>query len=196
MDFWDRVAGVYDLSQTLNGRVYRELVDITGKLVPTGAKVLDCAAGTGKLTLAAAKKADRVLCTDMSENMLSKAKKKANAQGMDNITFEKRNIFALPDADETYDVVIAGNVLHLLDNPENAVRELFRVVKKGGRLLLPTFLVKDNALIKAYKLIGFNLSANYTPKTYREMLENAGVGEVKTKLIKGFIPCCYAVIKK
>lgn len=196
MDFWDRVAGVYDLSQTLNGRVYRELVYITGKLVPTGAKVLDCAAGTGKLTLAAAKKADRVLCTDMSENMLSKAKKKANAQGMDNITFEKRNIFALPDADETYDVVIAGNVLHLLDNPENAVRELFRVVKKGGRLLLPTFLVKDNALIKAYKLIGFNLSANYTPKTYREMLENAGVGEVKTKLIKDFIPCCYAVIKK
>ena len=128
--------------------------------------------------------------------MLSKAKKKANAQGMDNITFEKRNIFALPDADETYDVVIAGNVLHLLDNPENAVRELFRVVKKGGRLLLPTFLVKDNALIKAYKLIGFNLSANYTPKTYREMLENTGVGEVKTKLIKDFIPCCYAVIKK
>ncbi|MGN0701381.1 MAG: class I SAM-dependent methyltransferase [Oscillospiraceae bacterium] len=196
MDFWDRVAGIYDLSEKLNGRVYRELVDMTGKLVPTGAKVLDCAAGTGELSLAAAKKADSVLCTDMSENMLSKAKKKAKAQGQNNITFEKRNIFALPDADETYDVVIAGNVLHLLDNPENAVREIFRVVKKGGRLLLPTFLVKDNALIKAYKLIGFNLSANYTPKTYRKMLENAGVGEVKTKLIKGFIPCCYAVIKK
>lgn len=196
MDFWDKVAGIYDYAEKLNSKVYDELTETTARLIPRGANVLDCAAGTGALSIAAAKRANSVLCTDMSDKMLNVAKKKAKKLHLNNISFGKRNVFALPDEDETYDVVIAGNVLHLLDNPENAVRELFRVVKKGGRLLLPTFLIKNNLFIEVYKLIGFTPSTNYTPKTYREMLNNAGVGEVKTRLIKGMIPCCYAVIQK
>lgn len=196
MDFWDKVAGIYDYAEKLNSKVYDELTETTARLIPLRANVLDCAAGTGALSIAAAKRANSVLCTDMSDKMLNVAKRKAKKLHLNNISFGKRNVFALPDEDETYDVVIAGNVLHLLDNPENAVRELFRVVKKGGRLLLPTFLIKNNLFIEVYKLIGFNPSTNYTPKTYREMLNNAGVGEVKTRLIKGMIPCCYAVIQK
>ena len=41
MDFWDRFAGVYDLAESINGSVYTEMCDITRRLVPAGAKVLD-----------------------------------------------------------------------------------------------------------------------------------------------------------
>lgn len=198
MDFWDRFAGVYDLAESINGSVYTEMCDITRRLIPAGAKVLDCGAGTGELSLAASDNADSVLCTDLSKNMLKQAQRKARALGADNIEFAARNIFDLQDPDDAYDVVIAGNVLHLLTNPQGAVKEMYRVLKPGGRLLLPTFTNKNSArlLIGIYKKLGFDPAASYSPSEYKKMLEDCGLGRVRTKLIKGFVPCCYAVIEK
>lgn len=198
MDFWDRFAGVYDLAESINGSVYTEMCDITRRLVPAGAKVLDCGAGTGELSLAASDNADSVLCTDLSKNMLKQAQRKAKALGADNIEFAARNIFDLQDPDDTYDVVIAGNVLHLLTNPQGAVKEMYRVLKPGGRLLLPTFTNKNSTrlLIGIYKKLGFDPAANYSPSEYKKMLGDCGLGRVRTKLIKGLVPCCYAVIEK
>lgn len=198
MDFWDKIAGIYDLAERLNSKVYREMCDITRRIVPTGATVLDCAAGTGELSLAAAEKASHVLCTDLSANMLKTAQKKAKTLGADNISFEARNIFHLDDPDNTYDIVIAGNVLHLLNAPQNAVHELYRVLKPGGKLLLPTFTTKGHCetILNLYKQLGFDPSASYSPSEYKKMLESCGCGKVRTKLIKGLIPCCYAVIEK
>ena len=201
MDFWSTFAGLYDVAEALNGKVYREMVSITTQFVPHGAAVLDCAAGTGELTLAAARKAVSVVCTDYSGEMLKVARKKAKKRRFVNIEFERANIFHLDYADEAFDIVIAGNVLHLLDNPEKAVRELCRVTKSGGKILLPTFMTRDKSaisetLLKAYKRLGFEPNAEYSPKEYVEMLKGCDAGEVKSKLIKGTVPCCYAVIIK
>lgn len=201
MNFWSKFARFYDVAERLNGKVYREMCEITTHLIPFGARVLDCAAGTGELSIAAARKAESVLCTDYSENMLEIARKKANKGFFTNITFEQRNIFHLDDSDETYDVVIAGNILHLLENPESAVNELYRVTKRGGKILLPTFMTRNKSdisriLLKAYTKLGFSPSTEYTPKSYIEMLKNCKIGRVKFKVIKGRIPCCYAVITK
>lgn len=201
MDFWSTFAGLYDVAESLNGSVYREMVSLTTQLVPHGAAVLDCAAGTGELSLAAARKAERVVCTDYSDEMLKVASKKAKKRRFVNIEFERANIFHLDYADGEFDIVIAGNVLHLLDNPEKAVRELCRVTKSGGKILLPTFMTRDKSaisetLLKAYKRLGFEPNAEYSPKEYIEMLKGCKAGDVKNKLIKGIVPCCYAVIIK
>lgn len=200
IDFWSTFAKFYDVAEALNGDVYREMLSITRQMIPHGAAVLDCAAGTGALSIAAADRAASVLCTDTSDEMLSVARKKCKRRRLDNVSFERRNIFHLEDADDTYDVVIAGNVLHLLIEPENAVREMCRVVKPRGMLLLPTFVLKDKNslsenLIEIYKKLGFSPSSDYSPKSYVEMLKGCGIGEVKARTIKGTVPCCYAVIK-
>ena len=65
--FWDRVAGLYDLFEWSNRKVNTAARTRVGELVPSGARVLDCAAGTGEFSLAAAKRAASVLCTDQSE---------------------------------------------------------------------------------------------------------------------------------
>lgn len=196
MNFWDRIAGLYDIIEAFNGKVYREMLTITEGLIPENASVLDAAAGTGQLSFAAAKRAGAVVCTDLSLPMLENARKKAERRGISNIRFEVRNIFHMPDEDSTYDIVMAGNVLHLLNDPEGAVRELARVTKKGGLLLLPTFMNEnDPPLIRLYKRMGFSPAADYSPAEYRRMLERCGAGRVKARLIRGRIPCCYAVIK-
>ena len=201
MDFWDRVANFYDAAEMLNSKAYREMCEQTAKLTPRGAKVLDCACGTGELSLATAKKAESVLCTDNSEKMLNVARQKAEKKGIENIGFERRNIFHLDDPDETYDIVIAGNVLHLLDEPEKAVKELYRVTKRGGRILLPTFMTRNDSklskvLLTVYKKLGYEASTEYTPRSYVFMLKGCNLGTVKAKIIKGLVPVCYAVIVK
>ena len=201
MGFWDKVARIYDLSESINGKVYREMIKITKSLVPSGARVLECAGGTGELSLAAAEKAESVICTDNSEKMLDVAREKADRRGITNIRFGRQNIFKLAADDEEYDVVIAGNVLHLLNDPEAAVRELYRVTKRKGRILLPTFVTRASsaftkATLKIYELFGFNPSMEFTPRSYVFMLKCCNLGTVKAKLIKGMVPCCYAVIVK
>lgn len=201
MDFWDKWAKYYDVSQSLNGKVHNKMCEHTVRLTPFRSNVLECAAGTGELSIAAAAKADNVHCTDYSDKMLKIARKKAEKHGVCNITFGRANIFRLDAADESYDVVIAGNVLHLLQNPENAVTELCRVTKSGGRVLLPTFMLSgvskvSKMLLYVYGKFGFNPCTEFTPRAYVDFLKGLELGEVKARLIKGTIPCCYAVIIK
>ena len=196
MTFWDRIAGIYDFAESFDSGAYKAMLEGIKKIVPEGANVLDCAAGTGELSIAAAEKAGHVLCTDMSLQMLERARKKSAKKGIKNISFEERDIFSLPDEDNTYDVAMAGNVLHLLEEPEKAVRELCRVTKQGGRVIVPTFMAKNsNPLIKIYTLLGYRAFACYTMESYEKMLKDCGCGRVKVTKISGLVPVAFGVIK-
>ena len=128
---------MYDLAEWSNRRVNTAARARVGSLVSNRARVLDCAAGTGEFSLAAARRAGSVLCTDQSEAMLARARKKAAKRGLSNIDFAVRDITALPDPDGSFDAVIAANVLHLLPQPAAAVRELWRVAAPAGGSFCP-----------------------------------------------------------
>ena len=199
--FWDRVARLYDLSQRVNGAANAAAAARVSELVPAGAKVLDCAAGTGKFSLAAAEKAASVLCTDLSEAMLEQARKKARRRGLDNICFASRDITALPDPDGSFDAVIAANVLHLLPDPGPAVRELWRVTAPVGRLILPTYLQGTvgtvyGTMIKIYQGVGFHYEHAFTPESYRAFLEGLNLAPVSVEVIPGRMPEGVAVLEK
>lgn len=199
--FWDRVAGLYDLFEWSNRKVNAAARARVGELVPTGARVLDCAAGTGEFSLAAAKRASSVLCTDQSEAMLNRARKKARKRGLSNVSFARRDITALSDPDGSFDAVIAGNVLHLLDTPEIAVRELWRVTAPGGRLILPTYLqgtagAAYGSMIKIYQGMGFHYEHAFTPETYREFLERLELAPVTLEVIPGGVPEGIGIFEK
>ncbi|MDE6898803.1 MAG: class I SAM-dependent methyltransferase [Lawsonibacter sp.] len=199
--FWDRVAWLYDLMERSNRAVNAAAAARVAGLVPKGARVLDCAAGTGEFSLAAAERAETVLCTDLSLPMLDRARKKAKKRGLTNISFAQRDITALPDRDGTFEVVIAANVLHLLQKPENAVRELWRVTAPGGRLILPTYLLGQvgtayGTMIKIYQGVGFHYEHAFTSETYRMLLESLNLAPVLVEVIPGRVPEGIAVLEK
>lgn len=199
--FWDRVAGLYDLFEWSNRKVNTAAAARVGSLIPTGAKVLDCAAGTGQFSLAAAKNAASVLCTDQSEAMLARAQKKAAKRGFSNIGFAVRDLTALPDPDGSFDAVIAANVLHLLADPEPAVRELWRVTAPGGRLILPTYLqgktgAAYGSMIKIYQGVGFHYEYAFTPETYQEFLERLRLAPARVEVIPGGVPEGIGILEK
>ena len=199
--FWDRVAGLYDLFEWSNRKVNAAARARVGELVPAGARVLDCTAGTGEFSLAAAKRAGSVLCTDQSEAMLARARKKAAMRGLSNLQFARRDITALSDPDGSFDAVIAANVLHLLPQPEVAVRELWRVAAPGGRLILPTYLqgkagAAYGSMIKIYQGVGFHYEHAFTPETYREFLERLKLAPVALEVIPGGVPEGIGILEK
>ena len=199
--FWDRAAGLYDLFEWSNRKVNAAARTRVGELVPAGARVLDCAAGTGEFSLAAARRAKSVLCTDQSEAMLARARKKVRKRGLSNVSFARRDITALPDPDGSFDAVIAANVLHLLPDPEPAVRELWRVVAPGGRLILPTYLqgkagTAYGAMIKIYQGVGFHYEHAFTSETYREFLERLKLAPVALEVIPGGVPEGIGILEK
>lgn len=201
MTFWDKTAKVYDLAERLNRKANAETARRVGALIPQWASVLDCAAGTGEFSLAAAERAGAVMCTDLSPAMLARAEKKARRRGKNNISFSLRDLTALPEGDGTYNVVIAANVLHLLLRPEEAVRELWRVTAPGGRLILPTYLqgkagAAYGSMIKIYQGVGFHYEHAFTPETYREFLESVKLAPVALEVIPGGVPEGIAVLEK
>lgn len=199
--FWDRWARLYDLAEWSNRKVNAAAAARVAELVPAGGRVLDCAAGTGKFSLAAAQRAGSVLCTDLSEAMLERAEHKARKHGLANLCFARRDVTALPDEDGTFDAVIAANVLHLLPKPEHAVRELWRVTAPGGRLILPTYLqgkvgTAYGAVIKLYQGVGFHYEHAFTPETYRAFLERLELGRVTVEVISGRVPEGIGLLEK
>ena len=198
--FWDKVAGVYDIFvNVINRKTHKKLKKIVGNLIEPGDIVLECACGTGLLSAVIAPKCTRLTATDFSEKMLKKAEK--NCHVFRNITYAKTDITALPFADCSFDKVVAGNVIHLLDNPLIALSELNRVCKDGGMLIIPTYMNKDvkgkiSGFAGAVGKAGADFKRQFTVKSYKQFFLKAGYPDVRVLLADGRIPCAVAVMRK
>jgi len=198
--FWDRVAGVYDVFvNVINRKTHHMLKEIVSALIEADDTVLECACGTGLLSAVMAPKCRQLTATDYSERMLKKAEK--NCRTFRNITYDQADITALPCPDGSFDKVVAGNVIHLLDDPLTALGELDRVCKDGGMLIIPTYMNKDSkgktsGFAGAVGKAGADFKRQFTVDSYRKFFRNAGYSDVKVTLADGRIPCAVAVMKK
>ena len=97
-------------------------------------RVLDVAAGSGNATLAAARRFASVTSTDYVPALLERGRRRADAEGFGNVTFEVADAEALPYPDASFDVVLSTfGVMFAPDHPR-AASELMRVCKPGGRI--------------------------------------------------------------
>ena len=181
--FWDNVAGVYDVFvNVINRKTHQKLKRIVSALIEPDDTVLECACGTGLLSAVIAPKCRQLTATDFSEKMLKKAKK--NCRSFHNITYAQADITALNFEDGSFDKVVAGNVIHLLDNPLTALGELNRVCKDGGMLIIPTYMNKDDkgktsGFAGAVGKAGADFKRQFTVESYRQFFLNAGYPDVK-----------------
>ena len=102
-------------------------------------RVLDVAAGSGNATLAAARRFARVTSTDYVPALLERGRRRADAEGFANVTFEVADAEALPYPDASFDVVLSTFGVMFAPDHRRAAAELMRVCRPGGRIGLASW---------------------------------------------------------
>ncbi len=198
--FWDKIACVYDVfANIINRETNIKLCNVVKDEIELTDDVLECACGTGLLTKAIGEKCNSLIATDYSIKMLKVAERKLKKH--QNIKFECVDIMKLPYPNNHFDVVIAGNVIHLLDNPVKAIQELDRVCKLNGKIIIPTYMNMNSVgnvddVSNSINKLGVDFKRQFNKETYMLFFKELGYQDVSYIECMGRIPCMVAVIKK
>lgn len=192
-NFWDRTAGLYDRFMRKDRAVYEKMYELIRPVVKDKT-VLELAAGTGLIARHIVNAAAHIEATDASPEMITEARR-GNCSAK--LHFSVQDMFSLPYAGNSFDVVIVSNALHIVPQPEKSLREIKRVLKDDGVLIAPTFTHAENSLrgrIKAYfmRLAGFPLHSRWTSEEYLSFLRQNGWRVRKSAVLKASFPLTYA----
>ena len=192
-NFWDKNAGRYDRFMRKDAAAYAQLYALLRPVVRQKT-VLELATGTGLIAKSIVNSAAHIEATDASPEMIAQAKQ-GNCSAK--LHFSVQDMFHLPYADGSFDIVIVANALHIVPEPEKALREIRRVLKDDGVLVAPTFTHADNSFwgkVKAFfmKLAGFPLHSKWTNAEYLAFLWKNGWAVQKSAVLKASFPLTYA----
>ena len=192
-DFWDRNAGRYDRFMRKDRAAYDEMYVLIRPVVKAKT-VLELATGTGMIAKNIVNAAAHIEATDASAEMIAEAKRDNHST---KLHFSVQDMFRLPYTEESFDVVIVSNALHIVPQPEKALAEIRRVLKDDGVLVAPTFTHANNAFFgtaKAFfmKLAGFPLHSKWTSADYLSFLRENGWTVRKSTVLKTSFPLTYA----
>lgn len=159
LDFVERISSIYETSlwypvvYHLYGGLFipsvkEEINMITDMLGVEGGTALDVACGTGMFTRRIAQGTGQCYGIDMSMGMLEKAVKYAEKNRLSNITFIRSEVEHMPFPDHAFDGVACCGALHLFPDVKGALREMNRVLKKNGKLVVMTFIRRRFLSIK------------------------------------------------
>lgn len=198
--FWDYIANFYDFFENLyNSKVNQELCKKVAERMSANDNVLECACGTGMISVHIATKCRSLIATDFSQGMIAKSREKC--KDIKNIRVEKANIMQLEYPNESFDKVVAANVIHLLDQPDIAISELIRVCKKGGKIIIPTYIIMkehgiSTILIRLINHFTKTFLYQFNEQSYKNFFNKQGYSQIDFEVINGRTACCIAVITK
>ena len=192
-NFWDKNAGRYDRFMRKDQAAYEEMYARIRPVVKAKT-VLELTTGTGLIAKHIVNAAAHIEATDASLEMIAEAKRDTRSA---KLHFSVQDMFRLPHANQSFNVVIVSNALHIVPQPEKALQEIKRVLKDDGTLIAPTFTHAGNSFsgkVKAFfmKLAGFPLHSRWTSEEYLKFLEQNGWAVRKSVVLKASFPLTYA----
>lgn len=158
--FWNRIAARYARTPVADEGAYQAKLVKTREYLTPQSRVFELGCGTGSTAILHAPYVASLRAIDVSPKMIEIARAKAEAKNLDNVTFEIGSIEDVEVPDESYDVVMAHSILHLLENKEAALAKARAMLVPGGVLVSSTTCLGDSLTAKA---IGYSVAAvSYT----------------------------------
>lgn len=121
--------------------------------------VVDLGTGTGRMLELLAPQSRQLIGIDSSREMLAFARANIERQGLKNAQLRHGDIYALPLADGSANLVCLHQVLHFLDDPQRAIQEARRIMAPGARLVIVDFAPHDMEELReghAHRRLGFS----------------------------------------
>jgi len=168
--YFGRIGGEWDcIRGELFGRCFAD--EALLMLMERDLVVADLGCGTGEVAVRLADCVGHVYAVDSSEAMLRAARKQLKKIDPGKVTFAQGDILDIPIEDQTVDIAIISLVLHHIDDPAFAVKEAWRILKPGGRVLIIDMLEHDRTEYQhqmGHRWLGFR------PETVRGWLVESG----------------------
>ena len=173
--FWDKIAESYSKQPIADEATYQKKLQVTREYFKPEMEVLEFGCGTGSTAIAHSPYVKHIRAIDFSSEMIEIARSKAEANKIENVTFEKSTIDELSAGDSTLDVVLGLNVLHLLKNKEEVIAKVYKMLKPGGVFVTSTVCLGDT--MKWFKIVApIGIFLGLTPMvavfTTKELLDN------------------------
>ncbi len=145
--FWNRIAKRYSKQPVANESAYQKKLKITRDFLQPDMELFEFGCGTGSTAIALASSVKHIQAIDVSSKMIEIAQGKADAENIENVTFECSSIDELSLPDGSLDVVLGHNVLHLLADKEEAIARVHTMLKPGGVFITSTACIADMKML-------------------------------------------------
>ncbi|HBO13964.1 MAG TPA: SAM-dependent methyltransferase [Halieaceae bacterium] len=142
-EFWDRVAPDYSRQAIADTETYARKLAATQALMQPSMAVLEFGCGTGSTALEHAGHVAQIDATDVSAAMIAIGRRKAQDAGIENVSFRQAGVEDFEAPDDSYDMVLALNLLHLVPDRRAALARVHRLLKPGGFFVSSTVCLAD-----------------------------------------------------
>ena len=199
---WQRYAPIYSLFMKNADDEYNEISDNIRPYLNKDMSVLELACGTGMFTYILADKVNTWKATGFSENMVKEAMAAAKKHKViPGLSFSVEDATNLPYEDERFDAVMIANALHIMPNPEKALSEIKRVLKKDGMMFAPTFIhgegVGFKLRTKFIEFFGFKAFIKPTNDEFKKFIESNGFKVMEYDRVRSKLaPICCMIARK
>lgn len=149
--FWDAIAPKYAKSPIRDVPAYEYTLGRTRTYLHPSDRVLELGCGTGGTALKLADATAQITATDLSEKMLEVGRRNAAISGTGNVSFEQADQMTAPKG--PFDVVMAFNLLHLIEDTDQALAQIHSRLKPGGLFISKTPCQPDRRPPLSYRLI-------------------------------------------
>ena len=145
--FWDRLANNFDEQEGQYKHTHLKTVENVTKYLNANDLVLDYGCATGKTACEIAGQVKEVRGIDFSSKMIAAAKRNAAERKIQNTDFTQATIFDQRLKQESFDVILAFGILHLLKDPSQAIQRINKLLKPGGWFVSSTACMGDDETI-------------------------------------------------
>jgi len=142
--FWEKIADRYSRQPVADEAAYQKKLQVTREYFRPDMEVLEFGCGTGSTAIAHAPCVKHIQAIDISSKMIEIARRKADAESVNNVTFEQSTLDDFSAPAGGYDAVLALSVLHLLENREASIARIYEMLRPGGLFVSSTACVGDS----------------------------------------------------